>query len=133
LLQPLEATPDLFLHYKVLLNDLLQLQDHEVSLRLFEQALLRELGSWSDLSGCQQPYYRYDSVHGLHAVEVVSSAHFTGDQLRSIELGEYTDPLVKKAAKYLMRELLKEQLGDKPLRSRELFQSRSKGRKGESE
>jgi DNA repair protein RecO (recombination protein O) len=133
LLQPLEATPDLFLHYKVLLNDLLQLQDHEVSLRLFEQALLRELGGWSDLSGCQQPYYRYDSVHGLHAVEEVSSAHFTGDQLRSIELGEYTDPFVKKAAKYLMRELLKEQLGDKPLRSRELFQSRSKGRKGESE
>lgn len=133
LLQPLEATPDLFLHYKVLLNDLLQLQDHEVSLRLFEQALLRELGSWSDLSLCQQSYYRYDSVHGLHAVEEVSSAHFTGDQLRSIELGEYTDPLVKKAAKYLMRELLKEQLGDKPLRSRELFQSRSKVRKGESE
>ena len=133
LLQPLEATPKLFLNYKVLLNDLLQSQDHEVSLRLFEQALLKELGSWSDLSGCHQPYYRYDVVQGISAVDEVASAHFTGDQLRSIEQGEYTNPSVKKAAKYLMRELLKEQLGDKPLRSRELFQPRSKERKGESE
>jgi len=133
LLQPLEATPTLFLNYKVLLNDLLQSQDHEISLRMFEQALLRELGCWSDLSGCHQPYYRFDSLKGIGAVEDVSSAHFTGDQLRAIEQGEYTDPSVKKAAKYLMREFLKEQLGDKPLRSRELFQPRSKERKGESE
>lgn len=88
---------------------------------------------FSDLSGCHQPYYRYDVVQGISAVDEVASAHFTGDQLRSIEQGEYTDPSVKKAAKYLMRELLKEQLGDKPLRSRELFQPRSKERKGESE
>jgi DNA repair protein RecO (recombination protein O) len=133
LLHPLEPTPQLFLNYKVLLNDLLQSQEYEVSLRLFEQALLRELGSWSDLSRCHQPYYRYDSVHGINSVEDAASAQFTGDQLRSIEQGEYTDSSIKKAAKYLMRELLKEQLGDKPLRSRELFQSRSKERKGESE
>ena len=133
LLQPLEATPTLFLNYKVLLNDLLQSQDHEISLRMFEQALLRELGSWSDLSGCHQTYYRYNPLTGIGVVEDVSSAYFTGDQLRAIEQGEYTDPSVKKAAKYLMREFLKEQLGDKPLRSRELFQPRSKERKGESE
>ncbi len=131
LLQPLEATPQLFLNYKVLLNDLLQTQDHETSLRLFEQALLRELGCWNDLSGCHQPYYRLQAGEGIKAVLDVSSAHFTGDQLRSIEQGEYTDTSVRKAAKYLMRELIKDQLGDKPLRSRELFQSRTKQIVGE--
>jgi DNA repair protein RecO (recombination protein O) len=41
-----------------------------------------------------------------------------------IEQDSYDQPVVRQAAKRLMRLLIDQLLGDKPLRSRELFQKR---------
>jgi len=126
LLQPLESMPQLFLHYRILLNDLREANDLEVSLRLFEKVLLKELGHWRDLSNCHHAYYRLNQQHELCHVDDSSHAQFTGQQLRAIEHDNFADESTKRAAKRLMRALLQHQLGERPLRSRELFQLRAR-------
>ncbi len=124
LLHPAEPIPQLFLYYRYLLNELRSGASIEETLRIFEQKLLKELGIWVDLSGCSEAYYRYDAGLGLRVALDSSSAHYTGEQLRAIEIGEYTEATTKRAAKKLMRALIQEQLGDRPLRARELFKPR---------
>lgn len=126
LLQPLEAMPRLFLFYRYLLNELIRAQDLEGALRTFEHQLLKELGLWDDLNQLNQPYYRYTEAQGWVAMSVHQPGCYTQSWLREIEADRYTDANVRKAAKHLMRTKLNSLLGDKPLRSRALFEPRTK-------
>lgn len=132
LLQPLEPMPRLFLFYRYLLNELISGEDLEGALRTFEHQLLKELGLWDDLNQLTEPYYRYTEQQGWTAVSDPPPGCYAQSWLREIEADRYTDPTVRKAAKHLMRTKLNQLLGDKPLRSRALFERRDKTNRTQS-
>jgi len=126
LLQPLEAMPRLFLFYRYLLNELIRCEDLEGALRTFEHQLLKELGVWDDLNLLNEPYYQYNEEQGWVALLEPQARCYSLAWLREIEADRYIDANVRKAAKHLMRTKLNRLLGDKPLRSRALFERREK-------
>jgi len=126
LLHPLEPMPRLFLFYRYLLNELISEQDLEGALRTFEHHLLRELGVWEDLNQLTEPQYQFSQTDAWQPALNRVGPVYQLDWLRDIEADRYTDPNVRKAAKHLMRIKLNILLGDKPLRSRALFERRSK-------
>jgi len=126
LLQPLEPMPRLFLFYRYLLNELISGADLEGALRTFEHQLLKELGCWDDLNALNAPYYGYTNEFGWSATPELVVGGYAQTWLREIEADRYTDPNVRKAAKQLMRTKLNLLLGDKPLRSRALFERRDR-------
>ncbi len=103
----------------------------EIPLRRFELVLLEELGYGFDLS-CdglsgerlvEDTWYHYQEEHGL--VLAPSSANdrlprYRGADLLRISEGDF-DGTARQCAKRLMRQVLGAHLGEKPLKSRELF------------
>lgn len=119
-------------YWQALVN--LQCGALEPTLRIFEHQLLAELGYELDLhldsSGepiHSQRLYLYQPDQGFGAIAVrprhgdFSVRCFSGAELLAIQRNEYEDNDVLKAAKRLSRLALQPHLGDKPLRSRELF------------
>ncbi|SEG72662.1 DNA repair protein RecO [Marinobacterium lutimaris] len=120
LLQPGEPCPRLFLYYRYVLNELQSGDDIEGALRTFERQLLEELGFSLDLSVKDSALsYTYQSEQGL--IPSRSGTAYPGSHLRAIAEDDYSDPGVRRSAKLLMREVLGELLGDRPLNSRLLF------------
>ena len=128
-----EPYVSLFDHYRTALLNL-QRGDLEPTLRQFEHQLLAELGYALDLQQDSvgtpvhpQSLYLYQPDLGFSLIEELpqkselSAYCFAGSQLLAIHNGEYKDSDVLKAAKRLSRLALQPHLGDKPLRSRELF------------
>jgi DNA repair protein RecO (recombination protein O) len=123
--------PRLFAAYDEVLQGLAGGAVMDSLLRHFEFTLLDELGYSFDLgvdgvSGQQIQetlWYRYDPGCGL-VVTADTADHsgnlFSGADLMVMKSGEMDGP-VRLTAKRLMREALAEHLGDRPLRSRELF------------
>ena len=117
-------------------NALLSLRDEsdiEVTLRQFEFALLDEMGLLPDFTTdveYELPIEETGSYHFQIDAGFVrlpddmagppGMRGFPGQALLSLSQGEFT-PLSKKVAKVLCRDLLKPLIGDKPLKSRELF------------
>lgn len=126
LLQPMDAMPRLFLFYQYLLNELISAEDLEGALRTFEHQLLKDLGVWEDLTRLGETSYTYTDQQGWQVAPEDSERAFQYQWLREIEADRYTDPQVRKAAKLLMRTKLNALLGDKPLRSRALFERRTR-------
>ncbi len=127
LLQPSDSHPQLFVYYQYVLNELRESRDVELALRTFEQHLLQQLGFQFDVQGCQpEVVYRYDPTQGFIPVTLLSEKIrpfcFTGEQLVGIVGEQYQHPEIRRAAKRLMRLALEQQLGNRPLRSRELLQ-----------
>lgn len=134
LLHKEEPCSELFSAYQQAVASLFNLPV-EVTLRRFEQCLLRELGYeltllW-DAEGNPidgDTYYLYQADHGFTELAVlprdvdVRQRCFLGRHLRAIYEHQYDEPEVAASAKQLMRLALAPHLGDKPLRSRELFQ-----------
>ncbi|MDX2423355.1 MAG: DNA repair protein RecO [Amphritea sp.] len=133
LLQPSDPHPHLYVFYQYVLNELLAATDIELALRTFEQQLLQQLGYQFDVQECKpETIYRYESARGFVSVSQLSDALrpfcFSGDQLIGIVAEQYHRPEIRRAAKRLMRLALETQLGNRPLRSRELLQGyRPKG------
>ena len=112
----------------------LQLQPPlEPTLRSFEFALLSELGYAVDLQ------FEADGVTALdtgasyqwmpelgwsRSLDTQRADVFSGSALQAIASGDYQEEFNLQAAKRLSRLLLRPLLGDKPLRSRELFTMR---------
>lgn len=128
-----ESSPDLFDHYR---NVLLDLQDgaDEVPLRRFEQHLLQDLGYalvlHQDVAGDPvliQHWYLYEADSGLQPLVQLprdparARLCFRGEHLLEIHRQQYEDTDVRSAAKRLCRLALAPHLGDRPLKSRELF------------
>ena len=132
LLQPYDENVTLYALYETTLKGLLGDRLIEVVLRQFELKLLELLGygiqfdteliTGSSIQPSQ--YYQFYSDQGfvIWLGEGVSTPInvFSGRDILAIAQGEYTDS-ARQAAKRLCRLALRSHLGDKPLRSRELF------------
>ncbi|MCP9269781.1 DNA repair protein RecO [Xenorhabdus sp. XENO-1] len=124
------AYPALFFDYLQCLQSLAASEyTPEYALRRFELALLTNMGYGVDYLHCAgsgEPVsdtmtYRYREEKGFIASLVVDHFSFTGNELKALAAGEFTDSLTLKAAKRFTRIALKPYLGGKPLKSRELF------------
>lgn len=101
----------------------------ETSLRTFEFQLLSAMGYGIDFCHCagtgdpidENMTYRYREEKGFIASLIKDNLTFYGKDLLAFERKEFTDPDVLQAAKRFIRIALKPYLGNKPLKSRELF------------
>lgn len=122
--------------YEAYEQALIQLAAHtniEVTLRMFEKALLAALGyglSFHYEAISHQPiepdnYYLFDPTLGFIQQLIYdtdnASSLFLGKDLLSFSTGQLTDKAVLKAAKRLMQLALAPLLGGRPIKSRELF------------
>ena len=122
--------PLLFALYQQVLDGLAQNQPLEPLLRQFELSLLADLGYGIDFchdghSGealQADTHYCYVAELGwIRQSGLVSRFAFTGEVLLQIDQLQWT-PASLQCAKYISRLALAPLLGDKPLKSRELFQ-----------
>lgn len=124
LLPPEESHPELFAAYGGVLEALGRAEMLEPLLREFEKILLASMGyaiSFDrDESGDSledDNRYRYLPGHGLSAC----ADGWPVDILLDIAAADYRRPETRRAARTIMRLALGEHLGDKPLKSRELW------------
>lgn len=128
-IEPETANPQLFQHYLKCLTSLATETNVESCLRLFEFNLLQILGYGVDFLHCAgsgQPVdstmtYRYREEKGFIASLVKDNLTFYGRDLIAFATLDFSDETVRQAAKRFTRIALKPYLGDKPLKSRELF------------
>lgn len=125
-----EALPLLFGHYRSTLEGLAQERPLDEVLRGFELQLLHELGYAPDLerdSGGKpiEPgeHYRYRQEAGFEAVPQQSRGAVSGHTLLALAGGQPLDAVQRRQAKELLRGILAFYLGDRPLKSRELFRT----------
>lgn len=132
LLHRFDASPKIFDAYQTALNLLQNAQQIEQSLRIFEKTLLIELGYGLPLEkDCfsgehikAEEYYSFDAQQGFTRVDGYldnQSVLFSGKNLIALHQAELVDQDDLKAAKKIMRLALLPLLGNKPLKSRELF------------
>ncbi|MGB0663900.1 MAG: DNA repair protein RecO [Pontibacterium sp.] len=123
-----EGFPKLYVYYQYALNALKAEDDVELALRAFELKLLSELGYGLALAELDAHSSYQLSPKGeltrIHSQPYTGVPVLQGAWLLAIAEDQYQDPQVRKVAKYLTRTLLALRLGDKPLKSRELFAKR---------
>ena len=127
---PSEPQEHIYAIYHKHLNQLVDCHDVEPVLRSYEYRILDELGFGIEL-GCdvngdeinEDHYYQYIPEEGF---VLTDNPHIglDGRTLKQIGIGDFSSSHVRKSAKYLSRYLLKPLLGNKALKSRELFLSR---------
>lgn len=101
----------------------------EPALRTFEFQLLQILGygvSFTHCAGSGLPVdsemtYRYREEKGFIASLIKDNLTFYGRELLAFDAQDFREPSVLQAAKRFTRIALKPYLGNKPLKSRELF------------
>ncbi|MDB6096947.1 MAG: repair protein RecO [Francisellaceae bacterium] len=125
--------PELFDYYEFTLKQLILETNTEISLRLFEKTLLESIGYKLQLnkeSNTQTPiqeevWYLYDAEEGAIPVRQSKFENkaltFKGKSLLALHTGLLNDEAVLQDAKKLMRQVLKQHLGSKPLESRRLL------------
>ena len=135
--------PRLFAGYAAALEDLGDNGTMELALRRFELLLIDELGYSFDM-GCDaatgaliEPGARYcfDPSLGLVAAggaRVAGRGSYRGEDIQRIAAGEL-DGELRLPARSLLREILSVHLGERPLRSRDLFLAHRAGRSGPKE
>lgn len=117
-----EPCSDTFVSYHRLLTRLATDDSVEPALRCFEFELLAELGYGLGLTQAQfEPtaYYRYDSETGL--LPCAEQTAYRGDVLNAIANSDYQERVTRQVAKRLARQALQPLLGNKVLRTKELF------------
>jgi DNA repair protein RecO (recombination protein O) len=128
------ASDGLFHAYTIALTALSSSPDLELTLREFEFSLLEEMGLLPDFTFDLQndkpivetaTYYLHPELGFYAAPDNRQARAFPGAALLNLANGEFDD-VGKKVAKVLCRDLLKPLIGDKPLKSRELFSVRKR-------
>ena len=130
-----DAHETLFDHYEASLLRLAEDTELDLLLRQFEFRLLEELGYGFDLTAeglsgeplVEDRWYVFHQEFGLVAAETSPDAdmpRFMGAEMLALSRGDFSVEL-RRTAKRLMRQALAVHLGDKPLKSRELFQKRA--------
>jgi len=125
--------PGLYVIYQASLQNIAHGMELEPELRIFEKRLLQELGygllldTEVETGEPVKPelYYDYQLESGpvIAGEEAVQGFVFKGSSLLALARETMTTAEVLQDAKRLMRAALNLYLGDKPLRSRELFRS----------
>jgi DNA repair protein RecO (recombination protein O) len=132
LVQRGDPYPSLYMHYQKTLARLAFGESANQCLREFEVLLIRELGygllldrtADTDESIKQQQVYHYHIEYGpVSAIDGATGIGIHGQTLISLHRGEQLDERGRLEAKQLMRRDINYYLGNKPLKSRELFQS----------
>lgn len=129
LLHKEDPHPRLYAIYRYSLSQFEKNQTVSSTLRLFEKKLLDELGYGLPLTHeaeTRKPiradaWYRYEHHHGFFPCAQSECEQFLGADLLSIAAECFDSDSVEQAAKRLMRCVLANLLGNKQLRSRELF------------
>lgn len=127
-LHPEEPNPDLYKAYVEALKALHTLTDKdslEITLRRFEWTLLESLGyglcldKVADSLEAINPdeHYRFKPALGL----VNDPTGFSGANLLDFSSGNFSNPVVLKIAKFIMRQAIDNLLDGKKLKSRALF------------
>ncbi len=132
LLRRRDPHPRLFLYYDQLLQRLARLEGDNspelaVALRLFEKVLLDEIGYGLALA-CDglgeaieaDRFYRYSSEQGAVAVQPSEPGAIPGRALLALAAGEL-DGEAAQAVRRLLRRALDQQLGEAPLKSRQML------------
>lgn len=126
-----DAHDRLFVFYQDSLARLAAGADLETRLRQFELRLLDELGYGPTLdreAGSWEPVlaersYIYEPERGLRRVAVVEAEPvLSGATLLALTRGEDLDLAQRREARILLRGILTPYLGERPLKSRELYQ-----------
>lgn len=134
LLHRYDAHPKLFTIYQTTLKQLAEINDLQPILRVFEKQLLLELGYALELDkeaetgvavNPEQNYF-FDPlvglsicIHQLPDQQVINL--FTGSSLLALQNEDFSQKEYLRDAKRLLRIALNRLLGDKPIKSRELF------------
>jgi len=129
LLNAEEPCETLFESYQQALFDLAQTQTVEPVLRRFEKHLLHTLGYWLSFPGKSADqiscFYLDTDSQWLPMTTLATRAQqprcFLAEDLAAIEQDDYSADETLRAGKRLMRLALAPLLGDKPLRSKDLF------------
>ncbi len=127
-----EANTELFVLYDETVRQLEKQASPEHLLRIFEVRFLQLLGLLPDLANCVNGYepvkadqvYHYLHESGAVPAELTSASSIervSGKTLIALQKGEFNDDATLAEAKGLMRRILKDHIGDKPLYSRLLF------------
>ena len=124
-----DAYPDLFALYGNTLRQLSKGGDIEMALRYFELTLLQVLG-YAPLLDCEangglsieaETLYYYQVELGASRIASRALPAVHGATLLALAQGKLLEPMQKNEARILMRYILQFYLGEKPLKSRELF------------
>lgn len=129
--------PTLFAHYGDTLARLARETAPDATLRRFELCLLDELGYGFDPgrdartqeSVREGAWYTYAEGAGLVECQGAPSPGvpaFTGEDLRAIAAGDFSGSAAD-SAKRLLRRIIAEHLGERPLHTRELFRQYQTG------
>ena len=123
-----QAYPDIYNIYQQTLNDLASYSHLETTLRLFEKYLLKALGFGLqlDVTVNDDPIlpdqeYKFEFGVGLVLAKFSSEYNFLGSSLLALHNNNLNTIQEFKDAKRLLRVALANLLGNKPLKSRELF------------
>jgi DNA repair protein RecO (recombination protein O) len=129
-----DAHPALFFGYEDALDRLMVDRDVEPVLRRFEKLLLQESGYEIDFetdaeSGARidsTAVYRFDPAVGFRRVQEAVDDRwvYSGATMMAISKDQFDDPRTRRAAKRLLRRALAPHIGDRPLQTRALFNSR---------
>jgi DNA repair protein RecO (recombination protein O) len=122
---------ELFLHYEDTLRHLSSSDNVEPALRTFEVALLSELGyglllDYEADTGNQiecDLFYNYELEHGPREVKQPNKNSVNGSTLHALAGNLPFQETEKNQARLLMRRILTHYLGERPLKSRELFKT----------
>ncbi len=126
----------LFHAYQNLLLSLVASADYTLDLRRFELRLLEELGygisfAFEAVSGDMVDpgtQYRFVADEGFYPIAAQTRNSYSGAHLLAIADDELDNPDVEQSLRRITRLAISRLLGDRPLRSRELFQQLNSGR-----
>jgi len=123
-----ESYPEVYQSYQITLAALVKSLQPEVELRLFERCLLVNLGYGLQLDRTtnNEPIlpdnqYIFEFGHGFNQAKSNLGSSFLGKSLLALHAGELTTVEELRDAKRLLRGVLAILLGNRPLKSRELF------------
>jgi DNA repair protein RecO (recombination protein O) len=129
-----DAHPELFDDYALCLQQLLHSEHKDVALRYFELQLLESLGyavnllqelhSDDSISPDQEYYYLIEQGPVRVTDSTMNALRVSGETLLALAQQNLTQDKHRTEAKQLMRSILDHYLDDRPLKSRELMQSR---------
>lgn len=122
---------EIFDDYHHLIIQLQQAVPIETTLRIFEKKILNAIGygfDWQYTADTEQPivqsgWYAFKPEFGFCAglEEFEGQPIFSGEHLLAIANDEYADSAVQRTAKQIMRLAMSPRLGNRTIKSRELF------------